>query len=314
MNDPLATLIERDAAETWPPLGMSGLDLRRRSSRRALRRAVLAGTGVVALAVAVGVGATTGTWSGHNHEPAPGEGESPAIDSRFDDLNLFADSLRESSDRTVWAAREKALTSCLEGVGIRYEASAYPGGPVSHSRLAVPNLGSVRAFGYDWATAISATKSFTPTTVPDSAIVPRDTCNLRVLSELGEDSVNRLRDTIDQANQALSAKVLASPIYIDTLQRWADCMTSAGYRYQTPAMAAQAGAWMRGTGDRPAQEAIDIAVADYGCQRDVQLDQVLHDGFADGVADWVSANTATIDKYESAVRAMVAKAEAILSN
>lgn len=109
---------------------------------------------------------------------------------------------------------------------------------------------------------------------------------------------------MDQANQTLISAALASPAYTTALSVWSTCMSDAGHQFGSPALARAYADSVRGTASQPSQEAIDVAVADYTCEHQARLLEVLHDEMATALASWISGHAQELAQYESAVRVM----------
>lgn len=315
------TLVLRDelmsaAAEATPSgdlIARSRLAGQRRLRVRR-RRAVL-GAGVGLALVAVTAGLLPRTWS---QQTPPASDGAAQFDSRVDDLTLYADSLRQSGDANVWAAREYLVGLCLQAKGITYKASPYPGGPAARTRYTYPAMDVVGRVGYDapgLATADYGSGAASPdpsngpvTNIPESQLQVRDTCNQQAIVWLEQKPVNDLRDAFDQENQTLANAALASPAYTTALSSWSTCMSNAGHPFSSPALARAYADSVRGTASQPSQVAIDVAVADYTCEHQARLLEVLHDEMATAVAGWVSGHAQELAQYESAVRVMDNKA------
>jgi len=298
-----------------------GSDLIARSRRagqqrlRRRRRGTVVGVCAAMLAVTLGATLLPSSWT----KPAPAVNDSAnRFDDRFDDLDLYADSLRQSGDATVWTAREHLVKLCLQAAGIAYEASPYPGGPVAHTRYAYPAADAIRRLGYDapgLATADYGSgmaspnpSGGTPVNVPDSQLKARDACNQQATVWLDQKPVDDLRNTIDQQNQTLMAQTLASAAYSEAQSAWAGCMSDAGHPFNSPAQARAYADTVRGLAAQPSSAAIDTAIADYTCEHEVRLLEVLHTRLAAAVADWISSHAQLLDQYESAIRTMNNKA------
>lgn len=234
------------------------------------------------------------------------------FDGRFDDLNLYGDSLRQEGDRTVWSAREKLIGDCLAASGISYTPSPYPGGPVAHARYSYPSDETVRSFGYEPPPANSTQPPTTPSSIPDSELATRDACNQKVSSRLGEQKVNEFRDLLSQENQTVGAALAASPEYLAAISSWSGCMSKAGFAYGSLRQAVEAANAVRGSGAHPSQPAIDIALADFRCERSVSLLELTHAKLADAVELWVESHQQTIEDYKASIASLDGTAQSLL--
>ncbi len=303
-----------DAAAAASPPGTLVADARQAGQRRlrARRRRTVIGTAAALVAVAVGIGVLPRPWT---QSTSPVSGDTAQFDGRFDDLNLYADSLRQAGDPSVWAAREHLVTLCLQAAGITYQPSPYPGAPVAHSRYTYPAPDAVARLGYD-APGLSTAdygagmaspnpSTGTPTSIPESQLKARDTCNQQAIVWLEQKPVDDIRNSIDQQNQTLMAAVLASPAYTAAVTAWSTCMNDAGHPFDSPAQARAYADTVRGTAaGQPTQAAIDIAVADYACEHQVHLLEILHNELAAAVSDWIAGHAPLLDQYETAIRIM----------
>lgn len=240
--------------------------------------------------------------------------DSESKDTRFDDLTMYADSLRQPGDRSVWSAREEVVSTCLAAAGIRYVPSPYPGGAPPRVRYEYPNPQLVQRYGYE-ATAHQPNMLVAPTSsqIPDSELSIRDACNQKASKELEEDRVNEIRDLIAQANQTMGSRVVASPSYQAAIAKWSSCMAGRGFHYASMKQAMEAAGTARGSGPTPARPALDIANADFECQHNVKLIELTHSIMADEVTAWVDANKQTLDDYTNAVRSLDSRAQAVLA-
>lgn len=340
------TLALRDELESAATTRSPHADLvtrARRSGRRRLiarRRRTIAGAGAVLAVVTVGAATLAGPWTRSTPVTEPSRYQ---FDSRFDDLTLYADSLRQAGDPTVWGAREHLVSLCLQASGIAYTPSPYPGSEAAHTRYAYPDNNTLLQFGYESAAQPTTTTSAadraaaaaaaaraattnaaqgqTPaeaaaaaagartTAAANSQSAARDACNQMAIAGLDQKPVDQLRDVIDQQNQALGASVLESPSYTSAVAEWSTCMSTAGHPFQTPTQAHAFADSVRGTAAHPSQPALDTAIADYDCEHQVHLLEVLHTESANAVTAWIDSHSQMLTQYETAVRIMNNKAQ-----
>lgn len=200
--------------------------------------------------------------------------------------------LPESDDRLVWKARELLVADCASRLGRNYEPAPYPeGGSLTLRQYIYPPEAAVAQHGYLWADA------FAETTPP-----PEDLDRLQDAGDCFEDAAQVLsqQDFADaqqvfySAADEIRSEILTSNEYQERLASWMICMASQGYDFVDPGAAFASAA-----PDYSSAEAVAIAVADFGCQREVDLEGLRRRLRTAAVRRWLEENPGAIESLNS---------------
>jgi hypothetical protein len=147
----------------------------------------------------------------------------------------------------------------------------------------------------------------TPDPLPPAEQAVLDTvCGPQVYQQLGLADLVQMQAPLNEAESQLHVAAEADPRYLQALATWSSCLVSAGYHFDALLDASNAAAAMPG-GDQGAQ-AKQLAVADYGCQRQARLNETARTIEVELAAAWVEAHPDALAELHAAIDKVTAAA------
>lgn len=117
---------------------------------------------------------------------------------------------------------------------------------------------------------------------------------------IGRPDLERALAPFYEAAAAMSVSVNLEPDVAEAIDEWVDCMLQRGYPV-TNLRSAEDLASNGGASSMTSKVAMDVAVADFACQRTVELIETLINARRRLVADWIDANPMALRDREDAI-------------
>lgn len=213
-------------------------------------------------------------------------------------------------------ARQQLIVRCMSDRGLDYSMPTVdPTSNLDALAELYPADDLLQQYGYTWRLYSAA---FTPPNDEANAKSMQDPVFEAAFNQCGESAAGVLdirpfaeaAQVIDNARQELSTQVESDPRYIEHLDLWSQCLLARGY----PGFAGPVEAMRSVTLDPVSATAIQLALADYACQREVGLAESARAILSELSREWINQNPGAIAALESALDALVGSAQVLLDS
>lgn len=225
-------------------------------------------------------------------------------------LEVYA-ALPADADRTLWTATQSLLDECMGTAGFDYPVESYPDGSGNLAQVAelYPDDALVAVYGYAWRDHAA---------VPEPPVAPASEstdpafqaaltdCSNTASDQLGREGLDTALAVFYNAAADMSVAVNLEPDVEAASQAWTSCMHDQGYDVADQ-RAAEDLAFNDGATAPDDPAAVAVAVADFGCQRQVGLREAQLSARKRLVQEWLDDNPSAITAREAAIDAVVTR-------
>lgn len=229
---------------------------------------------------------------------------------RLEDLGVFG----REDDRLLWDTTEKLVAECMAALGFTYIIEEYPtGGNRDLITSLYPPDDLVQKYGYDWTISGRPVPPDPPNASnPDpkfhQALNDSGGCVATTFAKTKRQSYVDTLEVIDQAASDIRQRSLSDPRYLAVANKWSECMTQQGYVMSAPSDQKK----LLESGDPTSPPMIKVALADYGCQRQVGLAETARDIRVELNTRWIEDNPGTIEAIKAAKLAVIATCKELI--
>ena len=235
------------------------------------------------------------------------EAEAYLAEARSVSLEALA-ALPIDEDRVLWRTTQALVERCMAEDGFSYPVEAYPGGVGNLDAIGrYPDADLVARYGYLWA---DHRTDGVPPQPPSAAIEDPQfqrqlgVCFSEADAAIGRADLEQALAPLYDAAAEMSVAVNSEPEVVQAIEEWIDCMSQRGYRV-TDLRAAEDLASNGGTVSMTSPYAVEVAVADFECQRTVGLLEAQLSARRRLVANWIEANPTALRNRDDAVEVVV---------
>jgi hypothetical protein len=232
-------------------------------------------------------------------------------------LEVYA-ALPIEDDRTLWVATQFLVDQCMSNDGYQYPIEPYPEGTGNLSQITdlYPDDALGAAYGYLWRDhATTNTPPVAPASQnPDPAFqTALGECVATAGHDIGRERLENAINVFYTAASDMSVAVNLEPETEAANDAWVTCMHDTGYNV-TSQRAAEDLASNNGTTSLDSPTAVAVAVADFGCQRQVGLSEARLRARQRLVQEWLDANPSAITDRETAIQAVISTCLELVPN
>lgn len=274
------------------------------------------GGGCISAVLMVSVSACAGT-SGDEIQSSPtsansasvsdggglSETESYLAEARTISLEAYA-ALPIEDDQVLWRTTQLLVEQCMEDGGFSYPVEPYPTGVGNLDTVgAYPDSDLVAAYGYLW---VDHREIGVPPTPPAASITDPDfqerlgMCFIEADGRIGRDELEIALAPFYDAASEMSVSINLEPEVQESIARWVSCMSVRGYEV-SDLRSAEDLASANGTAPMDSKFAVEVAVADFGCQEESELLESQRVARQRTVTEWIDAHPSALHDRDEAI-------------
>jgi hypothetical protein len=210
----------------------------------------------------------------------------------------------DASARVIFDAREQLVERCMSEQGFVYERASFIPTPVSATDP-YPSDELLGKYGYAWRAYV---RPLTPEQPPPPAGFEQalNQCGPQAVDTLVLEPYFAAQNQIYNGATEVESVVASDVRNIDVNAGWSECMGILGYTYPSPDESRNAG--LESPEGPESDAAVALALADYGCRKQVGYAELRATIRRDAVEMWIEEHPGLIAALEEAEEQVVSAA------
>ncbi len=214
--------------------------------------------------------------------------------------------LSDDDLQLVVRVREQLLQECMAGAGFPYVPPAFTAPPSVANRSFYPEDELVATAGYAWRASRGFPFNDDLPPMSAEAQAQLELCGVDVNEVLDLTDLSMTQQVLGNGESEIESRLDAEPDVVAAYQSWSSCMGASGYQFTSPSDAEVAADRM--SGGFQSQEAIDQAVVDFRCRREVRLEEIRQLTRTRLTLEWIESNPSIIADLDEAIASVINKA------